>query len=28
MTHPDNTHTVAMHYMLTGHRHALIEPQI
>ncbi|MEX2559875.1 MAG: DUF1501 domain-containing protein [Pirellulales bacterium] len=20
--HPDNTHTVAMHYMLTGHRHA------
>lgn len=23
VTHPDNTHTVAMHYMLTGHRHAL-----
>lgn len=22
VTHPDNTHTVAMHYMLTGHRHA------
>lgn len=21
VTHPDNTHTVAMHYMLTGHRH-------
>ncbi|HVC93425.1 MAG TPA: DUF1501 domain-containing protein [Pirellulales bacterium] len=20
--HPDNTHTVAMHYMLTGHRHS------
>jgi Protein of unknown function (DUF1501) len=25
VTHPDNTHTVAMHYMLTGHRHP--EPQ-
>ncbi len=23
--HPDDTHTVAMHYMLTGHRH--LEPQ-
>src|SRR5881628_3642161 len=22
VTHPDDTHTVAMHYMLTGHRHA------
>src|SRR5262245_29143339 len=22
VSHPDNTHTVAMHYMLTGHRHA------
>ncbi|MCI0465136.1 MAG: DUF1501 domain-containing protein [Gemmataceae bacterium] len=22
VTHPDNTHTVAMHYMLTGQRHA------
>jgi hypothetical protein len=22
VTHPDNTHTVAMHYMLTGRRHA------
>jgi hypothetical protein len=22
MTHPDNTHTVAMHYMLSGVRHA------
>jgi hypothetical protein len=22
VTHPDNTHTIAMHYMLTGHRHA------
>ncbi len=22
VAHPDNTHTVAMHYMLTGHRHA------
>src|ERR1051325_2140114 len=22
VTHPDNTHTVAMHYMLTGVRHA------
>lgn len=21
VSHPDNTHTVAMHYMLTGHRH-------
>src|SRR5207302_8511468 len=21
LSHPDNTHTVAMHYMLTGHRH-------
>jgi hypothetical protein len=21
VAHPDNTHTVAMHYMLTGHRH-------
>src|SRR5437764_9839228 len=21
VTHPDNTHTVAMHYMLSGHRH-------
>jgi hypothetical protein len=21
VTHPDNTHTVAMHYMLTGRRH-------
>ena len=21
VTHPDNTHTVAMHYMMTGHRH-------
>ena len=21
VTHPDSTHTVAMHYMLTGHRH-------
>lgn len=21
VTHPDNVHTVAMHYMLTGHRH-------
>ncbi len=25
VTHPDDTHTVAMHYMLTGHRHA--QPQ-
>src|SRR5262249_57385846 len=22
VSHPDNTHTVAMHYMLTGRRHA------
>ena len=22
VSHPDNTHTVAMHYMLTGYRHA------
>ena len=22
VAHPDNTHTVAMHYMLTGHRHS------
>src|SRR5262245_29007032 len=22
VSHPDNTHTVAMHFMLTGHRHA------
>jgi hypothetical protein len=22
VSHPDDTHTVAMHYMLTGHRHA------
>jgi hypothetical protein len=25
VSHPDNTHTVAMHYMLTGHRH--LQPQ-
>src|SRR5207244_8342100 len=25
VSHPDNTHTVAMHYMLTGRRHA--QPQ-
>src|SRR5262249_42392106 len=25
VTHPDNTHTVAMHYMLTGRRHS--QPQ-